>query len=200
MNQPFLITGCGRSGTGWAAQFFTELGYPTGHEFLYNPVRSGPLIRNESSWLAVPFLDDIPESTKIVRMVRNPYDVVASVMARGFLNEPYGGYEHFAHRHRPETVKGSSHLERAIRWAGLWDEPVDDREHFTFHIDRYDHQDILNMLHYLEYTDTHAVNLPSLNRRINAGPPKTTWIYEILTHPVGHLVDHRAERFGYDHD
>lgn len=199
MNQPFLVTGCGRSGTGWAAKFFTELGYPTGHESLYNPVRSGPLVQNESSWLAVPYLDDLPEETPIIRMVRDPYDVVASVMARGFLNHPFGTYEEFVRRHRPTIVSGSSHLERAIAWVGLWDHPLDNREHFTFHIDRYDHQEILQMLHYLGYTDTHAVNLPSLNKRINAGPPKRTWIPEIINHPIGHLIEQRAERFGY-HD
>src|SRR3546814_9010148 len=40
MTRPFLITGLGRSGTGWAAAIMTAHGYPTGHEVVFGP--NGP--------------------------------------------------------------------------------------------------------------------------------------------------------------
>lgn len=200
MNQPFLVTGCGRSGTGWAASFFTEVGYPCGHEVLYHHSKHGPLTANESSWLAVPFLEQIPEETPIVRVIRNPVDVVASVMARGFLKNLDGPYEQFVVKHRPDVIDPDDYMGRAIRWACLWDEDLDiyGREYFAFHIDNYGHQDILNMLDHLEYTDTNAVNIPSMNKRVNAGPPKEDLRSQIMMHPEGWMVQERAAEWGYD--
>lgn len=34
MNKEFLVTGTGRSGTGYMSEFFTNLGYPIGHELM----------------------------------------------------------------------------------------------------------------------------------------------------------------------
>src|SRR3546814_6093748 len=52
---PFLITGCGRSGTGWAAALFTALGYPCGHETVFRYDGVGAFNQPDSSWLAVPY-------------------------------------------------------------------------------------------------------------------------------------------------
>src|SRR3546814_7530220 len=49
MTAPFLITGCGRSGTAWAAALFTELGYPCGHEVQFAYDRTAPLTASERS-------------------------------------------------------------------------------------------------------------------------------------------------------
>src|SRR3546814_5089431 len=54
MTRPFLITGLGRSGTGWAAAIMTAHGYPTGHEVVFGPNGPGRFVQPDSSWMAVP--------------------------------------------------------------------------------------------------------------------------------------------------
>src|SRR3546814_4410525 len=51
MTAPFLITGCGRSRTAWAAALFTELGYPCGHEVQFAYDRTAPRSEEHTSEL-----------------------------------------------------------------------------------------------------------------------------------------------------
>lgn len=84
-----LITGCGRSGTGFLANTIAQGGTPCGHENIFSPM--GPVITSnlefESSWYAVPYLTKIPEETKILHVVRNPKSVIESFHRIGLLSE-----------------------------------------------------------------------------------------------------------------
>jgi hypothetical protein len=130
VTKPFLITGCGRSGTGWAAALFTELGYPCDHEGLFNRDVGGAgyfamsrLAVPESSWMAVPFLGRVREEVPVLRIMRNPYKVVQSIITCGFLDRG-DHYDEFVRHHRPDIVSPWDHLGRAIRYVALWDEPL----------------------------------------------------------------------------
>ena len=75
----FIITGCGRSGTGFYSNLMKENGINCGHES-YISLR-GPKSFNfvaESSWLAVPFLASIPDNYYIIRTLRDPFKVIKS--------------------------------------------------------------------------------------------------------------------------
>lgn len=75
----FVITGCGRSGTGFYSNLMKENGINCGHES-YISLR-GPKSFNfvaESSWLAVPFLASIPDNYYIIRTLRDPFKVIKS--------------------------------------------------------------------------------------------------------------------------
>lgn len=127
---PFLVTGCGRSGTGWAAALFTALGYPCGHEVQFSYDRTGPLTAPESSWLAVPHLDALPPRTPVLRIMRDPYAVVQSLMAKGFLLDGRDAYDVYVETHRPDITEGTrDHLGRVIRYVALWDEPLYEVDH-----------------------------------------------------------------------
>lgn len=205
MDKPFLITGCGRSGTAWAARFFTEIGHPCGHEELYTPESAGPLSESESSWLAMPHLDDLPEGTVVLRMMRDPYQVVRSVIARGFLSDLGGPFEEYVTRHRPEITRPYSHLGRAIRWVALWDEPMDEGPYRIMRAGEPDAVSVAETVHYT--TGMHVPvekvgqGLADVGRKVNA----TTYarcmrlpeVEHIAGHPDGHLLALRAQRFGY---
>ncbi len=76
----FLVTGCGRSGTMYLSSVLNATGVPCGHEVaftVFGPKDVAPK-QNEASWYAVPFLARLSPTVKIVHLVRNPIDVVAS--------------------------------------------------------------------------------------------------------------------------
>jgi hypothetical protein len=104
-----LITGCGRSGTGFTSALLKALDLECGHErvFSLHAVARGEVdwpesLPAESSWLAAPFLADLPAGTAILHQVRNPLSVVRS-LARIRLFEDPGPYRDFAEQHMAEN-------------------------------------------------------------------------------------------------
>src|SRR3546814_11726163 len=60
--------------------------------------------------------------------MRDPYAVVRSVMAKGFLQDGHWDpYDLYVEEHRPDIVEPRDHLGRAIRYVALWDEPISER-------------------------------------------------------------------------
>jgi hypothetical protein len=205
MGRPFLITGCGRSGTAWAARFFTEIGHPCEHEEQFTPEMEGPLTRPEASWLAIPHLESLPEGTTLLRMMRDPYLVVRSVIARGFLSELGGPFESYVAQYRPEITRSLSHLGRAIRWVALWDEPLDDHLYRIFRAGETDAVSAAETVHHAtgQHIPVEKVGEGLLNvgRKVNgttyAQHMRLPEVEHIAGHPDGHLLALRAQRFGY---
>ena len=130
----FLITGCGRSGTGYIAQLLSALGLPCGHEKIF----SLPAVVREklawpetwpgdSSWLAVPFLDELPEGTAVLHQVRDPLAVVRS-FARIRFFEGKEPYRDFLERHL-EGLAACDPLEAGLRYWDEWNAKVEEAEH-----------------------------------------------------------------------
>lgn len=204
MTHPFLVTGCGRSGTTWAAHLFTRLGYPCLHEHQFSPVMHGPLRESESSWLAIPYLDTLPARTPILRIMRDPYAVVQSAYARAFLSDPEGDpYDRFVTKHRPDITAPRDRLARAIRWVALWDEPVADQLHATL---------FTGVLSSARFCIGHATDalvpaskilsvMQELGTQVNTNAPALKRGVpsrgDIGAHPDGHLIRTRAEEFGF---
>jgi hypothetical protein len=198
---PFLVTGCGRSGTAWAASLFTALGYPCGHEELFSYDRGGPLTAPEASWLAVPFIDDLPGEVPVLRIMRDPYKVVQSIIAKGFLDRD-DDYDKFVERHRPDITSPSTHLGRAVRYVALWDRPLDGcnilraegSAHVTTGAVRYATGDRVSR------KDVGEVRR-AVGTEVNAGPVGIDRAVptreEIDADPDAILIRIRAERFGY---
>lgn len=88
----FVVTGCGRSGTTYTARLLASLGYRCGHEELFGPFqRKAPHFRSrhgDVSWLAVPFLDQLPPGTAVVHQVRHPVQVIRSLAGIGLFGPP----------------------------------------------------------------------------------------------------------------
>lgn len=204
---PFLITGCGRSGTAWAANLLTALGHPCGHEQIYSVNGPRPFTRSESSWLAMPFIWDLPSDVGIIRIMRDPYRVVQSAMVRGFLRDTDGLYERYVATHRPHITHPADHLGRVIRWVSEWDDNFDHHKFPTLKVDQASTEDVSDMV----WEATGAIHAEAsiaaaighVGNGVNANPiaqirsvhaPSRA---EIDTHPEGGLVRRRAEEFGY---
>lgn len=202
MTRPFLITGCGRSGTGWAAALLTTLGYPCAHEEQFSWNRSGPLRRSESSWLAVPHLDDLPRDTRVLRIMRDPYQVVQSIMARGFLRHGADVFDGYVEHHRPDIFTSGTHLGRAIRYVALWDEPLEGMN--ILWVDGNTHR-TTGAARYITRSPISRGDVGDARRAVGAGV-NVTPLYRLLPaptieqindHPDGALIAARAQRFGY---
>lgn len=200
----FLVTGCGRSGTAWAAQMFTELGHPCGHEEVFRPgTERWNLDRNESSWLAVPYVKVLPQDIPIIRIVRDPFDVVASAAVRPFLMRWADPYGMFVRRHYSQILEPPDAVGRAIRWATMWDWTLDMVPHRVLRSDApFDSPQFVSAITYAtgQSPDPAKVReiLERTGRRVNAGnrlgrPTRE----QILRHPEGWRVEKRAEEFGY---
>lgn len=210
MTAPFLITGCGRSGTGWAAALFTALGYPCGHESVFNTTTGGlgtaasNLARPDSSWLAVPYAHRLPEGTPVLRLIRNPYAVVQSAMAKGFLSDMTDPFARYVHRHRPDITFTPDHLGRVIRWVALWDEPLYDVDHYLLYTGGHLRGEATRAVEYAtgdrlsDEVVQDALVLVGEQRNPGGGPeyPRPS-LDDILNHPDAVLLAQRARRFGY---
>jgi hypothetical protein len=115
MRLDFIVTGTGRCGTLFAANFLTSAGTPCSHEAIFTPlgldfamdvisgkekaisskVSKGDNLSDyemdifaESSYMSAPFLHLFGNS-KVIHMVRNPLKVVQSFMRYGYFKEPF---------------------------------------------------------------------------------------------------------------
>ena len=129
-NHRYVITGTGRCGTGYLAMVMSALGIDCGHETVFGPKATGwGNRRGEASWMAVPFLEqlqpfvmaDLVDMPFVVHLVRNPLDVVNSLMGIGFFDdEPIEGHHAYL-EYVPDHVRAeASPLERACRFVVEW--------------------------------------------------------------------------------
>jgi hypothetical protein len=84
-----VVTGCGRSGTLYIASVFRALAIPTSHEQIFVPDRREPPrdmrgFQAASSWLAAPFVGALPEPGLVLHQLRDPRDVIASLLGIRF--------------------------------------------------------------------------------------------------------------------
>jgi len=90
----FLITGCGRSGTGYIAALLTKAGIPCTHEGVFSSALFHPPHKavlpdapwGEASWLAAPLIESLPPEVLVFHQIRNPVNVIRSLMIRKFFH------------------------------------------------------------------------------------------------------------------
>lgn len=126
MARRLLITGCGRSGTGYLATLLGELGIPCGHEALFGPQVHADAcaptwpedVTCEASWLAAPYLATLPADTLVLHQVREPVAVVRSFL-RIRLFEGKNVWKRFAEAHAP-ALAGGTPFERCVKYWLHW--------------------------------------------------------------------------------
>ena len=129
----YVVVSTPRSATGWAAQALTAMGLQCGHETYYNLHLQQPENKNEgvwgdSSWLAVPFIKDLPSGTIVLHQIRNPWDTIASIVGLGWFDPKadHGALElsyiMFAAEHRlgSPTKAMATQIERAAHFWMTW--------------------------------------------------------------------------------
>jgi hypothetical protein len=149
-------------------------------------------------------LSTIPDDTKILRVVRNPYDAVMSGMQMDFQQRPGAtSFDRFMEQHRPDIADAPDKLTRIIRWVALWDSPLDQTPHKVIRPDA----DALDRLgEVVEYATGISVSqehtahaCAQLGSKVNTKAVRRnpTTREDIDGHPEGWRIRERAERFGY---
>lgn len=158
----FVVTGTGRCGTVFMANLLTSMGWPCGHEAVFGPhgvgrarevlsgirppenseisrngdiLSEGEGIVGDSSYMAAPFLKEV--DALVVHLVRNPIDVVASLVGGMFRN--FSGsspthfedipdhilYEGFMYENLPELGGEMPQLDRGCLFYMRWNEMIE---------------------------------------------------------------------------
>lgn len=162
INLKYIVTGTGRCGTLFMANLLTSMGYPCAHEAIFTPKgiekakkiikKIEPAISSrisreenlsdyeleivaESSYMAAPFLKEF--DAKVIHVVRNPMDVVASMTGpffRLFENQrPVQAkelperiiYEKFIYGHLEELEQKMSQIERCCLFYIRWNQMIE---------------------------------------------------------------------------
>lgn len=131
-----LVTGCMRTGTHYTAGVLTSAGLVCTHEYLYRhdwgesawkerrpPVKPDGWI-GEASWLAAPYLDQLPQDVFVLHQVRHPLKSLRCMLYTGILDSELDTVAQYVRQVLPECRLGSA-VERACRYLYLWNERVE---------------------------------------------------------------------------
>lgn len=138
MTRPFVIAGCGRSGTMGMARLLNAAGVRTAFEEFFAPHRDPPErgfaawcartnTAGEVSGLAAPFLAGRESDLTVLHQVRNPVGVIASLLGQGTWTEKAAWPNvKFNYRWLPELDPDADPLTQSMTyWLG-WNELVED--------------------------------------------------------------------------
>lgn len=199
-----LITGLPRSGTVWAATALTAAGLSCRSEHVFGLRRRNWLERDvaESSWLAMPFVHEV--DVPVVRLVRHPVLVLASVMGRDMLvrDDSFGSYRHYVETHLPTINHSADHLERAVHFVTHWEAPLRERDHTRVHVENPDALAAVLDVAGFDYSDVDLAALRAqLGTKINTRPSRYRPTRdEVLATHDGDAFMRRMIVLGYDGD
>lgn len=113
----FVVTGTGRSGTGYIANVLQAAGVNCGHEAWWNPFnKHTPDLDGDASWLAVPYLHTY--QGHIFHQIRDPIVVIRSLRNGDMFGDDVTLFTQFADLNTPGGFKDD--VESAIRFMVHW--------------------------------------------------------------------------------
>lgn len=123
-----VITGCGRSGTQYIAQLLTQIGFKCRHEKIFTPNLDPTTVVDvehkwegyevEVSWMAAPFLNQLPRDILIWHQIRNPLQVVRCFNHNLTLSNQDLAAQ-FVRKLLPECCEGDE-LTKAVAYCYRW--------------------------------------------------------------------------------
>lgn len=207
MHRRLLITGTGRSGTFYVHRLLQNLGLDATHEILYGPggPSTWPADRDaESSWLAVPYLDDVPDDVLIVHQVRDPIEVGRSFLGRPFFRsgDPATPYNTFVLRHSPHVFELRDARIRFIRHYLDWNAKAEAKAERRHRLeDLRSAAEVRQLLDAIGVDRSEAVvsqAIAKTSRRLNAGPRDESFSWTTLPKvPESKEFRALAQRYGY---
>lgn len=203
-----LITGTGRSGTAYVCRLLQGLGIDASHEDLYKPRTTRPPEwpdgrRAEVSWMAAPFLSDLPQGTLVLHQTRNPLEVARSFLGRVlFHHGDRTPYSDFLRRHEPDVFRPRRVPVRFMRYYVAWNLRIEEYADFRHRLE--DLNDPAYLRRVLELVGASRSEqeikdvLQSISLKTNAGPREEEHTWASL--PAGRDRDKfvsMAARYGY---
>lgn len=137
----FLVLATPRAGTAYTAELLSGLGLECPHEGRFGletdvpGYLAAPDGTGESSWLAVPFVGQLPADVRILHQTRHPLAVIKSLLQIQFVDLDAAGnpvrpglrrqFTRFALKHCPQLLEYPSHLERAAWFYYHWNRRIE---------------------------------------------------------------------------
>lgn len=200
-----LITGCGRSGTGFLAKVLRECGIPATHERLFNPKRSSWPEGHEgaeSSWLAAPFLKKLPKDVTVFHQIRHPFDVIRSLVGFGFFNgNQRNPYQVFAFRHAPGIRSWKDSLDRSMSYWVFWNLQVERYADVRYQVESLTPKDLREHLLMAGFdipASTLQEAFSKVGTRYNSRARAKLQPHEILKRPLAQNLRKLARKYGYE--
>ena len=219
----YVVVSTPRSGTGYAAEMLNSLGLNCGHEQAFRPgvchYKKPEEVWGESSWLAAPFLAEMPSTTLVLHQIRNPVKTLDSMMARRQLrgrwkpehNLPRGEYTNFLKTHVSDW-ESCDHKERLIRFWVEWHTRIEDgiRDSDLQYL-RYRVEDVNeSLLHSIakkvgvevssEQVESALATGTAVNHRLGPANKVTPWSEEYLNSHNSKMIEKlrsMSEGYGY---
>lgn len=128
----------------------------------------------DSSYMSAPFLhDDAFQTSKILHLIRNPFEVISSFVYDGkffLLDEPDNEYEDFIDDHIPNLFKEPTPIDRAAHFYIAWNELIERNSkhslYYRHNIDDGVTSELLNFLKTKHYNE-------KIYKKINSWDTKT---------------------------
>lgn len=212
MDGRLLVTGCGRSGTGFLARVLTVAGLEArheGHSPAFKPHQHkwpDPWKGTEVSWLAAAHLDTLPENLPILHQVRNPLAVTRSFLGFGFFTDPekhqsgVGPYRNFMKHHAPEVALWDEPIDQCLQYWVTWNLKVERHAVLTYRLESLTPAALCGLLARVGV----AVPPPRMEAAFRTAGTKTNHrarakltAAQILKRPLGPMVAKLAGRYGY---
>lgn len=207
--RPIVVTGCQRSGTAYVSALFTASGWWCSHERFFSEARQYQVRPDtiESSHCVAPFLTQLPDDALVVHLVRNPLDVLSTLLAnRKFVGKAPDSVK-FARKQAPQIhVKKDSELQRVMRYWHGWNNLIEQSGRVThrWQVEHITADDIANLLALsnrggvMSYV-RHALNITP--KRVNASARDVELLGwdDLPNGPLARRVQGMAYDYGYMH-
>lgn len=225
----FVVTGLSRSGTKYAAKLWTHLGYRCGHESVFNIFkvaggRGGAALPTgfadrdgDSSFLAAPWVRDLPKETVVLHQTRDPLEVIRSHLGIRFFADPpvpsmyladnHADFVAYIARHCPEVTAESTEEARCMRYWVAWNSLISESAacaglpYFRYRLEDLDRDLVRRMVEALgDEADDALVDdaLASVSRTTNSRQRDDSVGWGDLTEgPAKSALLHAAGAYGY---
>ncbi len=199
----FIVTGCPRSGTAYAAELFSALGIRCGHEKVYGIAQAAGLepvdwsgADGDSSFLAVPFLP--VDDAVVLHQVRHPLEFARSVVGIAFLSDDRREkpFPTIVGRHFPEVYEPERQPERAAVLWRAWNTRAESHADITYRLEDFDVPLLLRLGELLELDlseDQAAQALDSIPKDVN----RRHRLEKLRWGRIAPIVDDLAAHYGY---
>ena len=118
----FVVCGAAHSGAEYTSRVLTALGHPCGHEAVFGPTTRVPAfadLQGDATWLALPYLDDLPSDAVIFHQIRDPLTVVGALAGTHLLTAP-SPYLDVVAEHAPEVLEHPDEISRCMAYWVVW--------------------------------------------------------------------------------
>lgn len=188
-----LITGCGRSGTAYAAKVLSAAGLACRHELAFDCWRQGMWdgYEAESSWLALPAIErGMVRDCLIIHLTRNPLHVIRSWMGLKWLHDFTSPHLAFMSGAEPSIYAITDPLERCQRYWFAWNRRIENHTGFRIRVEEFNQP----MLEQIAEISGHKLKTDVKVGRFHIGDPDNTITWQDAITPE---IAETAARYGY---